>query len=85
MEAELEKVIPTAVEEKGDDGLDADQQKAFESIMTQIEGGGSGDGDAGPEASPEDPSEAEATDDFSAELEKVVQEADSQESRSPTR
>ena len=32
--------------EKGredDDGLDADQQKAFESIMTQIEGGGSGD------------------------------------------
>jgi hypothetical protein len=89
--AELEKVVqeadaaengPVAVE-GSDDGLDADQQKAFESIMSQIEGGGSGDGDAGPEASPVDPPEVEATDDFSGELEKVVQEADSQDGRSP--
>ena len=89
--AELEKVVqeadaaengPAAVEES-DDGLDADQQKAFESIMSQIEGGGSGNDDAGPEASPVDPPEVETTDDFSAELEKVVQEADSQDGRSP--
>ena len=64
---------------EGDDGLDADQQKAFESIMSQIEGGGSGDDDAGTEAPPADASEAEATDDFSAELEKVVLEADAAE------
>jgi hypothetical protein len=86
--AELEKVVqeadaaendPTGVEEV-DDGLDADQQKAFESIMSQIEGGGSDDDeDADPDESPPDPSEADATDDFSAELEKVVQEADAAE------
>ena len=47
--------------------------------MSQIEGGGSGDDDAGTEAPPADASEAEATDDFSAELEKVVLEADAAE------
>ena len=84
--AELEKVAQEA-DASGDetadeaagasdaDALDEDQQKAFESIMAQIAGGdadgtGSSSGDADPNRG------SVAEDDFSAELEKVVQEAD---------
>ncbi|MFO7715661.1 hypothetical protein [Desulfosarcina sp.] len=80
--AELEMVVNEAaaaeaggpMDETGnesDQGLDADQQKAFENIMTQIEGGGA-------DADTEPPS-----DDFSAELEMVVNEAAAAEAGGP--
>ncbi|WP_155315276.1 hypothetical protein [Desulfosarcina alkanivorans] len=88
--AELEKVAKAAdtaeatpsAGAEDDAGLDEDQQKAFESIMAQIEGGAAGDGDAAaPAASREEPERPEATDedDFAAELEKVAKAADTAE------
>jgi hypothetical protein len=78
---ELEKVVKEAdggsqppdvdAVEDGDANLDEDQQKAFESIMAQI----SGDDSAADTAQGE-PEAPAPTDDFSAELEKVVKEAD---------
>jgi hypothetical protein len=78
--AELEKVVKEAdtaepdAAGKNEEELDEDQQKAFESIMAQIGGGG------------EDANEAEAAqnedeDDFSAELERVVKAADEGEGK----
>jgi len=83
--AELEKVVQQAgadSEESADadldgedgDDLDEDQQKAFESIMSQIEGGDSEEKPDEKAAEADDGSLAEA--DFAAELEKVVQQAD---------
>ncbi|WP_319409976.1 hypothetical protein [uncultured Desulfosarcina sp.] len=63
----------TPSDEGGDESLDEDQQRAFESIMAQIESGGAGNRD--PEKKASDASESEITDDFTAELEKVVKEA----------
>ncbi len=86
--AELEKVAKqaetTAVdtadsdagEEESEDDLDEDQQKAFESIMAQIEGGdlsAEDDADGGKDDEPEI-METEA--DFAAELEKVAKQAE---------
>ena len=89
--AELEKVVQQAGADSdenadagsdGEDGddLDEDQQKAFESIMSQIEGS---DSEQKPdEEAPEADDGAIAEEDFAAELEKVVQQAgaDSDES-----
>lgn len=61
-----------------DDGLDEDQQKAFESIMAQIEGGAQSDDGvaAGDKADETVMAGDEDEDDFAAELEKVAREAD---------
>ncbi len=62
-------------EEGDDESLDEDQQKAFESIMAQIEGAGSADQGSDSDKKAGDAPELEPADDFSAELEKVAQEA----------
>ena len=83
--AELEKVAKAADEAEDatvsetprsaeDEELDAEQQKAFESIMAQIEGDNADSGDAGD--SGETDAEAAPEDDFAAELEKVAKAAD---------
>jgi hypothetical protein len=54
----------------GDESLDEDQQRAFESIMAQIESGGAVEADAAKEAG--DASKSETADDDAAELEKAV-------------
>ena len=59
-------------EDGGDECLDEDQQRAFESIMGQIESGGRADADSRKETG--DSSESEITDDSPAELEKRIQE-----------
>ena len=74
---------PPPAGEDGDADLDAEQQKAFESIMSQIEDGGAGDTESGAEAPRGVDAEADAEDDFSAELERVVQEADAAENPPP--
>jgi hypothetical protein len=66
-----------------DDGLDADQQKAFESIMAQIGGVGGTDPDAGSDEEIAAEPDPEPVDDFSAELEKVVKEAEAVETGEP--
>ena len=66
--------MATPAEDVGDESLDEDQQRAFESIMAQIESGSTGNPDSGKEEG--DASGSEATDDFTAELEKVVKEAE---------
>ena len=65
----------------GDESLDEDQQRAFESIMAQIESGGLADADSGKETG--DASEAEPADDDTAELEKVVREANTENTPDP--
>ncbi|WP_319525356.1 hypothetical protein [uncultured Desulfosarcina sp.] len=86
--AELEKVVQEAESDAADESgeadsggdaeeeLDEDQQKAFESIMAQI-----GGGEDSEETPSEDASETDdgtvSEEDFAAELEKVVQEAES--------
>jgi hypothetical protein len=82
--AELEKVAGAAdpaendpsTDDDDDAHLDEDQQKAFESIMAQIEGGGADEGESASEAPQDQQAEPEATDDFAAELEKVAGAAD---------
>lgn len=59
-------------EDGGDECLDEDQQRAFESIMGQIESGGRADADSRKETG--DSSESEITDDSPAESEKRIQE-----------
>ncbi|MCB2146628.1 MAG: hypothetical protein KQI81_09150 [Deltaproteobacteria bacterium] len=68
----IKKAAPA--EDIGDESLDEDQQRAFESIMAQIESGGAGNSDSGEDEG--NTSGSETTDDFTAELEKVVKEAD---------
>ena len=68
-------------EDRGDDSLDEDQQKAFESIMAQIEGDDLAD--AGSVKETGDVSESEPADDFSAGLEKEVKEADADDDAGP--
>jgi hypothetical protein len=86
--AELEKVAQQAETQAApdpaesdaadpDDELDEDQQKAFESIMAQIE---SGETDADTEGAK---AETGGDDDFSAELEKVAQQAETQAAPEP--
>ena len=58
----------------GDESLDEDQQRAFESIMAQIESGSVAEADSAKEKG--DASESEPTDDGTAELEKAIKEAD---------
>jgi len=83
--AELEKVVQqagddntdsAAVEtdnEDGEEDLDEDQQKAFESIMSQIEGT---DSEEKPDEETTEADDATVSEeDFAAELEKVVQQA----------
>jgi len=86
--AELEKVAgeadamtpdtPAPPKADADDDLDEDQQKAFESIMAQIEGGN--DKSDGTDASGSQDDDTAQTkdeeDDFTAELEEVSREAD---------
>ncbi|MBC2713136.1 MAG: hypothetical protein HGJ94_19735 [Desulfosarcina sp.] len=70
----------TPPSEDGDDeSLDQDQQKAFESIMAQIEGNGEADEDTDSDKAIGDGPDPEPANDFSAELEKVVQEVDAAE------
>ena len=67
-----------------DDELDEDQQKAFESIMAQIEGGGdaaNADAADAKDSSDEQPEAGE--DDSAAELEKVAQSADIAQNEEP--
>lgn len=66
-------------EEDADASLDEDQQKAFESIMAQIEG--NGNHDTAPEEQQGQQAEQETTDDFAAELEKVANAAKTIESQ----
>ena len=65
----------TSEDEALDDELDEDQQKAFESIMSQIDAGENSQVDAEPEKVEEEPEVQDTEDDFAAELEKVTQEA----------
>jgi hypothetical protein len=70
------KADPSVQPEQPDesDELDEEQQKAFESIMAQIEGG---DAPAEEDGSPEPlTNEPEPADDFAAQVEKVAKEAD---------
>ena len=64
-------------EDGGDECLDEDQQRAFESIMGQIENGGRVDADSAKETG--DSSESEISYDSPAELEKNIQETISAE------
>ena len=59
-----------------DQRLDEDQQQAFESIMAQIEGGGDVTADSDSGKSMDEAPESATADDFSAELEMVIKEAD---------
>ncbi len=72
---------PANSEDRGDDSLDEDQQKAFESILAQIEGGDLAD--AGSVKETGDVSESEPADDFSAGLEKAVKESDADDDAGP--
>ena len=85
--AELEKVAKEAEavtgnqtaptkKEDADDGLDEDQQKALESIMAQIQGDDKSDNTKDSGSDGDEPAQAEAEDDFAAELEKVAKEAE---------
>jgi len=68
-------------EDSGDEALDEDQQRAFESIMAQIESDGLADADSAKETG--EVSESEPADDFPAGLEKVVKKADADEDAGP--
>ena len=86
--AELEKVARATETDTGadadsedgtdDEDLDTDQQKAFDSIMAQIEGSDSDAEKSEPSEEPAEPVEpAESTDDdFAAELEKIARETE---------
>ncbi|MDX2451575.1 hypothetical protein, partial [Desulfosarcina sp.] len=63
-------------EESDDESLDDDQQMAFDRILSQIEGDGAAEADSGSGKKTGDEPESEPADDFSGELEAVVEEAD---------
>ena len=68
-------------EDSGDERLDEDQQKAFESIMAQIESDGPADADSPKETG--EVSNSKPADDLSAGQEKVVKEADANDDAGP--
>jgi len=92
--AELEKVVEEAdaagdetaaapPDASDEDELDADQQKAFESIMAQI-GGADSAASGSDEKEADHDSSSDSEGEFSAELEKVVMEADAADDETAT-
>jgi len=87
-DADADESVDSDTDSEAGDDLDEDQQKAFESIMSQIEVGGDSEENPATEKSETDePEEGEGTvseADFSDDLEKVVRQADAADENEPS-